>query len=300
MDAFLFGGDSLIPYLSFPRFSFHRLDVTEVDLTSLMDGVDVVYHLAALVGFPACQAAGETAAFRFNFEATKRVFDAAERAGVRRFVFASTYSNYGVAPEGELVTEDSPLVPQSLYARTKIAAENYLRERAPLSACSPIIPRFATLFGISPRTRFDLLVNQFVMQALTERRLVLFQGDFRRSFVHVRDIVRALRLFAEAPLERVRGEVFNVGADGNNHTKSEIIAMVCGQIPGVEVERRDLSFGSDMRDVAISCRKIEERLGFSARLTVQDGIREVREAIASGLIADPRLERYRDHSLIVP
>ncbi len=300
VDALLFGGDSLLSYFLHPTFSFQQLDVTEADISTSLEGVDVVYHLAALVGFPACQAAGEEAAFRFNFEATRRVFEGAERAGVERFIFASTYSNYGLAPDGELVTEESPLHPQSLYARTKIAAEEYLWERAKSSRCAPIIPRFATLFGVSPRTRFDLIVNQFVLQALTERKLVLFQGDYRRSFVHVRDVVRALQLLAEAPLRDVRGEVFNVGSEDCNYTKAQIVEFVCQQIPGVEIEHRDLSFGSDMRDVAVSCRKITERLGFSATMSVSDGIREVRDAIASGLIREPHSERYRNHTLIVP
>ncbi len=299
VDALLFGGDSLLPYFVQPTFSFHKLDVTQADLSAHLGGADVVYHLAALVGFPACQAAGEEAAFRFNFEATRRVFEAAERAGVERFVFASTYSNYGVAPTGTLVTEESSLSPQSLYARTKIASEEYLKERAKTSRCAPVIPRFATLYGVSPRTRFDLIVNQFVLQALTERRLVLFQGDYRRSFVYVRDVVRALLLFSAAPLDDVRGEVFNVGSEDGNYTKAQIVDLVCAHVPGVEIEHRDLSFGSDMRDVAVSCRKVAERLGFQAEMSVAEGIREVRDAITSGLIREPRAERYRNHSLIV-
>lgn len=298
-DRLLFGGDSLLPYFGFPTFRFHSLDVSEHDLSGVLRGADVVYHLAAIVGFPACDAAGDELAYRHNVEATRRVFEAGEREGVGRFIFASTYSNYGVAQDGDLVTENSPLRPRSLYARTKIAAEQYLLSRAADSRCAPVIARFTTLFGVSPRMRFDLLVNQFVLEALTQRRLVIFQRDYRRSFVHVGDVVRSLVLFAEAPVSSVRGEVFNVGSERGNHTKGEVAELIRELIPDVSIEYRDVSFDGDMRDVAVSCRKVAKRLGYRAKLSVAEGVREVRDAIVSGLIADPKAPRYRNHEPIV-
>jgi nucleoside-diphosphate-sugar epimerase len=300
VDRLLFGGDSILPYLPHPAFAFHRRDVADQDLDDLLTGVDVVYHLAALVGFPACRDAGEAVARRFNVDSTKRAFEAAERCAVGRFVLASTYSNYGRAVDDRPVTETSELDPQSIYAVTKIEAERYLLGRAAdRGRCAPIIPRFTTLFGLSPRTRFDLIVNQFVLEALTQRRLVIYEGDFRRSFVHVSDIVRALVLFAEAPLSDVRAEIFNVGHEHGNHTKTHIVELVTAAIPGVEVERRQLTFGGDMRDVAVSCAKIRERLGFRAATTVEQGIVEVRDAVLSGLIKEPTSARYRNHSFSV-
>jgi nucleoside-diphosphate-sugar epimerase len=298
LDSLLFGGDSLLGYMAHPNFDFRKLDVTIDELAPYLRETQIVYHLAALVGFPACQAAGEATSYRFNFEATRRVFDAAERAGVERFIFSSTYSNYGFAQDADPVTEESPLHPQSIYAHTKIASENYLLEKRD-SSTAPIIPRFSTLFGVSPRTRFDLMVNQFVLEAITLRKLVLFQGNYRRSFVHVRDVVRALALFATTPLNKVRGEVFNVGSETGNHSKAEVIDLVRKHVTGVDLEERDLSFGSDMRDVAVSCRKISERLGFRAALTVEDGIKEVRDAILAGLLKDPQAARYRNHDLVI-
>lgn len=297
VDELLFGGDAILPFLTHPAFAFHRRDVAEVELDDLMDGIGIVYHLAALVGFPACRDAGDAVARRYNVDATKRVFQAAERKGVARFVLASTYSNYGIAVDDRPMTESAELRPQSLYAETKIAAERYLLSRAAEGVrCAPVIPRFTTLFGVSPRTRFDLIVNQFVLEALMRRRLVIYEGDFRRSFVHVRDIVRALRLFAEAPLGDIRGQVFNVGHADGNFTKTKVVELVTTAIPGTEVERRHLSFGGDMRDVTVSCAKIADRLGFTASITVPYGIDEVRDAIVSGLIKDPTSARYRNHS----
>ena len=221
LDTLLFGGESLLAHLAHPGFAFRKVDVADRknDLVPLLEGIEIVFHLAAIVGFPACQQIGEQAAWHYNVEATQRVFQAAETAGVSRIVFASTYSNYGIAEGGAPVTETSPLRPQSLYARTKIASEEYLLEQGRRSPVTVVIPRFATLYGISPRTRFDLIVNQFVLEALTKRKLVIYQGDYTRSFIHVGDVVDALIQMAEAPAERVRNEIFNVAAANGNYSK---------------------------------------------------------------------------------
>jgi nucleoside-diphosphate-sugar epimerase len=223
VDALLFGGESLLPYWHHPGFRFVKADLTDPGALdpSIWRGADAVVHLAAIVGFPACQAVGRHVAWRYNVDATRRVFEAAEAAGVKRFVFASTYSNYGLSPNGEPVTEESPLTPQSLYAETKIAAEQYLLSTGG-AACAPVVYRFATLFGVSPRTRFDLIVNQFVLEALTKRRLIIYQRAHARSFVHVRDVCQAICVALEAPLSTVRSQVFNVGSDAGNYTKDEV------------------------------------------------------------------------------
>jgi nucleoside-diphosphate-sugar epimerase len=300
LDSLLFGGESLLGYRHLPGFRLLPLDVTEADLVQPFAGVDAVVHLAALVGFPACQAVGHDVAWRYNVDATRRVFDAAEAAGAGRFVFASTYSNYGLSPDGQPVREDSPLNPQSLYAETKIAAERLLLERAATSRCAPLVFRFATLFGISPRTRFDLIVNQFVLEALQRRRLVIYQRGYSRSFVHVRDVVDGIALGLTAPEERVRGEVYNLGTDEGNYTKDEIASMVARHLPETCVEHRDLSFGGDMRDISVSFAKVREGIGFHASVSVEDGIVEVRDALRSGIIQDPSAQRHRNAAFIVP
>lgn len=159
-------------------------------------------------------------------EWTRNVFDLAQTNGARRFVFASTYSNYGLSSDGKAVDEEAALHPQSLYAETKIAAEQLLLERGAASSCKPAILRFATLFGISPRTWFDLIVNQFVLEALTKRDLIIYQRGYSRSFVHVRDVTRGIQMVLEAPEQVVAGEVFNLGGDAGNYTKDEIVALV--------------------------------------------------------------------------
>jgi nucleoside-diphosphate-sugar epimerase len=242
---------------------------------------------------------GRDVAWRYNVEATRRVFDAAERAGARRFVFASTYSNYGLSPTGEPVREDSPLHPQSLYAETKIAAEELLVGQARNARCAPLVFRFATLYGISPRTRFDLIVNQFVLEAFTRRQLVIYQRGYSRSFVHVRDVAGGIRLALDAPETDVRGEIYNLGSDDGNYTKDEIVALVQKHLPDTTVRHADLSFGGDMRDIVVSFAKVRERLGFRPKHSVEDGVVEVRDALATGLLKDPSDARYRNAQFIV-
>jgi nucleoside-diphosphate-sugar epimerase len=264
VDDLLFGGESLLAYLPHTAFRFVKGDVCDPGvLGCVKERYDAVVHLAAIVGFPACQAVGKEVAWRYNVEAVRRVFQLAEETGSGRFVFSSTYSNYGLAPGGEAVTEESPLYPQSLYAETKIAAERYLLEQSKTSQCAPLVFRFATLFGLSPRTRFDLIVNQFVLEALTKRELIIYQRGYSRSFVHVRDVAEGLARALVAPREKICGQVFNLGSDRGNYTKDEIVRLVQKHVDGLRVTHKELSFGGDMRDITVSFAKIKRELGLN-------------------------------------
>ncbi len=303
LDSLLFGGESLVPFLHHPNFHFVKTDVTEPRAIkdSLRDGwqkPDAVIHLAAIVGFPACQAVGRQVAWRYNVEATKRVFGQAVELGVERFVFSSTYSNYGFSPDGQPVTEESPLNPQSLYAETKIAAEEYLMTQREAS-CAPLIFRFATLYGISPRTRFDLIVNQFVLEAFTRRMLIIYQRGYSRSFVHIRDVARGVLMGLEAERSKICGEIFNLGTDHGNYSKDDIVRLILKRMPETVVEYKDLTFGGDMRDITVSFAKIKNVLGFDTALDVDDGIRELWQALKLGIIRNPNDERYRNAQFIV-
>ena len=303
LDSLLFGGESIVPFLSHPNFHFVKTDVTEPRAVrdALRGGwqkPDTVIHLAAIVGFPACQAVGKQVAWRYNVEATKTVFGQASDLGVERFVFASTYSNYGLSEDGKPVTEESPLNPQSLYAETKIASEEFLLSQKD-AACAPLLFRFATLYGVSPRTRFDLIVNQFVLEAYTKRQLIIYQRGYSRSFVHIRDVVRGVIMGIEAEVAKVRGQVFNLGAENGNYSKNDIVQLVLKRMPETSVEYKDLTFGGDMRDITVSFDKIKRVLGFDTTLNVDDGVREVLFALKSGLIRNPSDDRYRNAQFIV-
>lgn len=303
VDSLNFGGGALLAHVHAPRFHFLRADVaTPSVLASAAEGakqrgfphVDSVIHLAALVGFPACRSAGRDQVWRTNVEALKRVFEDAEQLGVGRFIFSSTYSVYGRA-EGDLpVSETSSLNPQSLYGESKIAGEEFLIEHTEGAQCSPLVFRFATLHGVSPRMRFDLIVNQFVLEAFTGGELRIYQAGYSRSFVHIRDVIAGLLLGLDAPEEKIRHEIYNLGDDAGNHTKEEIVGFIQAALPETKVQYEKVSFSEDMRDVSVSFSKVREGLGFRGRLTVEQGIREVLFLLKTGLLGDPFDSRYRN------
>jgi nucleoside-diphosphate-sugar epimerase len=301
VDNLLFGGESLLSFLSNPKFHFAKADVTE--RRSLRDSLprhapkpDVVIHLAGIVGFPACQAIGKPAAWHYNVEATKNVYEQAASLGVKKFLYASTYGVYALSPDGSPVNEASPLNPESLYAETKIAAEEYLCTQ---TSPAPVIFRLATVYGIAPRTRFDLVVNQFVLDAFTRRELLIYQRGYSRSFIHVFDVVRGMTLGLDASDEQVRGQIYNLGSDDGNYTKDQIVALIIKRLPEISVHYKDLTFGGSQRDITVSFDKIRRELGFAPTLTVDDGVRELVSALKTGLIRNPYDERYRNAHFIV-
>ena len=302
LDKLLFGGDSLMSYFSHPDFQFVKTDVWEPralrDVIKNLDAPpDAIVHLAGIVGFPACQAVGQQVAWRYNVEATQHVYEQAAEGGVGRFVFASSYSNYGQS-DGKPVTEESPLNPQSLYAETKIASEEYLQQNS-AGPCAPLIFRFATLYGVSPRTRFDLIINQFVLEAHTKRELLIYQRAYSRSFVHVRDVVGGIILGLEAPEDKIRGQIYNLGTEAGNYRKDEIVNLILKRLPETVVRYKDLTFGGDMRDISVSFEKIRKQLGYQTQFNVDDGVREVLHALQDGIIKDPHDDRFRNAQFIV-
>jgi nucleoside-diphosphate-sugar epimerase len=308
VDDLLVGGESLLAYLPYPAFHFMRGDVCRPGVLEKaaheavgrgVPAATAVIHLAAIVGFPACQAVGRQVAWRYNVEAVQQVFGDADAMGVGRLIFASTYSTYGAAEDGTPVTEDSELSPQSLYAETKIAAEAFLLEAARDAQCAPLIFRLATLYGVSPRMRFDLIVNQFVLEAFTQGELVIYQKGYSRSFVHVQDAVDGMLTGLEAPEPKIRGQIYNLGTEEGNYTKDEIVALVRRVLPETQVRYKDLSFGGDMRDIRVSFAKIREGLGFRARRRVGEGVDEVLHLLRSGIIQDPNSARFRNAHFIV-
>ncbi len=304
VDDLLYGGESLLAYFPHPDFHFAKANVWEP--RAILQSVpaswpppDAVVHLAAIAGFPACQAVGRQVAWRYNVESVQRTFEQAEKLGTRRFVYASTYSVYGLSPDGAPVTEESPLTPQSLYAETKIAAERFLLGQGAAASCAPVIFRIATLYGISPRTRFDMIVNQFVLEAYLRRELLIYQRGYSRSYLHLQDGVRGLLLGLEAPDEKIRAQVYNLGTASGNYTKDEVVSRILKRLPETTVHYKDMTFGGDMRDISVSFEKIRRKLGFEARFTLDDGIRDVLHALRMGLIQNPQEPRYRNARFIV-
>ncbi|MBL64064.1 MAG: NAD-dependent dehydratase, partial [Opitutae bacterium] len=214
-----------------------------------------------------------------NLVATRMIAEIAKAHNVRRFLFASTCSVYGASDD--ILDEKSTLNPVSLYARSKIASERVLSEFED-DDFKPVILRFGTIFGLSGRTRFDLVVNLLTAKALFEKSIPVMGGDQWRPFVHVHDAARGVLLALEAPLRLVGGEVFNVGSNANNHRIREIGQMICDEVEGSQLEIDDKD--ADRRDYRVCFDKIERRLRFKAEWSVKDGIRQIIESVRSGQV----------------
>jgi nucleoside-diphosphate-sugar epimerase len=256
-----------------------------------LDGVEEVVHLAAIVGDPAC-ARDPQLAHAVNVEGTAALVTEAREAGVARFVFASTCSNYGrIADPAVPIAEDGALAPVSLYAEQKVAIERALLDdgHAPMQVTCL---RLATLYGVAPRMRFDLTVNEFTRDLWGDRALEVFGERFWRPYVHVRDAARAIRLVLDAPAARVAGDVFNVGRDGENYRKLDLVEIIrsCVDRGSVSFVRRD----EDPRDYKVSFAKIAGALDFQPSMTVGDGVAEIAEALDAGRFADPFDARHRN------
>jgi nucleoside-diphosphate-sugar epimerase len=304
VDNLLYGGDGLLAYLNHPDFHFVKADLCEPGAVRLALRKDwprpsAVVHLAALAGFPICQAVGHDVACRYNIEATQRVFEQADQMGIGRFVFSSTYSVYANDPGCKLIKEDSALESHSLYSDTKIEAENWLRASGANSATALLIYRQATTYGLSPRIRFDLLVNQFVLDAFIHRELLIYQRGYSRSYLHVGDAVRGYLMALQAPEAQIRNQVYNLGGERGNYTKDQIVNLILERLPGVVVRYKDVSFGGEQRDLVVSFEKIHRELGFEPALTANEGIDEVINALRTGLIRNPYDRRYRNAETFV-
>ncbi len=251
VDDLLYGGESLLAYFSHPNFHFVKANVCEPrsirdTLNPGLPSPEAVVHLAGIVGFPACQAVGRQVAWRYNVESTERVFEQSIELGVGRFLFASTYSIYGPSLDGTPLTENSPINPGSLYAETMFNAEKLLLGQKD-SNCIPVVFRMAHLYGLSPRPRFDLMVNQFVLDAYTKREMVIYQRGYSRSFMHVRDAVEGLILGLNAADEVIRGQIYNLGSETGNITKDDIAQIILTRLPETTVRYKDLTFGGYAR-----------------------------------------------------
>jgi nucleoside-diphosphate-sugar epimerase len=283
LDRLMYGGRPLLHLFAQDGFEFVLGDVRdEAVLRAALDGVDAVVHLAAIVGDPAC-AQDAAAARGVNQAASVALVDAAVKKGVGRFIFASTCSNYGrMADVSRLATEDQDLLPVSLYAETKVAVENHLAAMEGPMAWTVL--RFATLYGLSPRMRFDLTVNQFVMEAITSGKLVVFGEQFWRPYVHVRDAARAVACVLESPAATVSHAVFNVGDTAENYRKIDLVKILEDKLGSIEVQyvHRD----EDPRDYRVSFDRVRSALGYHVTRRVPDGVVEVAHAVRSGLFGD--------------
>jgi len=287
LDLLLFGKEPIAHVLHHPNLEIIQADFRQVDkVVEAMRGVDTVVHLGGLVGDPAC-ALDENLTIEINLVATRTIAEIAKGMHVRRFIFASTCSVYGASDQ--VLDERSNLNPVSLYARSKIASEQVLHQLQS-DDFSVVILRFGTIYGLSGRTRFDLVVNLLTAKAVVDKKITVFGGDQWRPFVHVDDAARAVMLAVEAPKERVHNETFNVGSNEGNMTLGMVGELVKKLVPDAELI--DSGRDGDRRNYRVDFSKIRNRLGFEPQWTVEQGIQQVIEALKSGKVRDYRAAMY--------
>lgn len=294
IDTLLHGGNALLPFLYDSRFELVVGDIRrDTDLDTTVRGIYGIVHLAAIVGEPACNHDPELAV-AVNTIGSELLCRKAVSHGVKRFVFASTCSNYGTMSTDDVyLDENSPLKPISVYSETKVGFEKYLLGLNE-DGFHPTCMRFATAFGLSLRPRFDLTVNEFARELALGRKLEVFGEQFWRPYCHVLDLARACVATLEADEGDVSHQAFNVGSNSENYRKKQLVELILEQLPQMAdnvtyVERND-----DPRNYRVSFDKIHSKLGFAAERKVRDGIEEIIKAIKLGLIRNPDDRLYRN------
>ncbi|MFC2174226.1 NAD-dependent epimerase/dehydratase family protein, partial [Acidobacteriota bacterium] len=294
LDVFRFGGESLLGVMNDVGFRIVVGDLRDDAVQeNALKGVDAVVHLAAIVGDPACAQDPELAE-AVNWSASKCLFDrcAEMGSGVKKFLFASTCSNYGKMEGDGYVSEDSPLRPVSLYARLKVRMEKYVLGFDKKNGLIATSLRFATAYGLSPRPRFDLTVNEFTREIILGRTLEIYGEQFWRPYCHLEDISLACQIVLAADPSAVAGQVFGVGVTRENYQKATLAKMLWELRPQADIHF--VPKDEDPRDYRVDFSKIQETLGFNPRFTVREGIQEISGAIKEGMIGNPDDNRYRN------
>lgn len=286
LDNFTFGDQSLYDLKKNPNLKLINGNIENIrDVFNSVRNIKYVIGLAAIVGDPACSLDAENTMI-INYESTKILVEACNYYGVEKLVFASSCSVYGASSNGNYLNESSTLNPVSLYARTRIFSEKYILDNA--INFSPVILRLSTVFGLSNRMRFDLVVNLFTVKAIVDKKIEIFGGNQWRPFVHCRDVAKAFRLAALANENTVRGKIYNVGDESLNYTIDQIGEEIKSILPQTEV----INNGEidDPRNYKVNFEKIRTDLGFKIDYDVQTGIKEMIEEIYNNKM----LENYHD------
>jgi nucleoside-diphosphate-sugar epimerase len=295
LDVLLHGQEDIASGLEARGVEVIRADIRDAEARErAVDGADAVVHLAAIVGDPACGRDPELSN-SVNVEGSRALVEDARRLGVERLVFASTCSNYGrMADPTVPIDETGELAPVSLYAEQKVGIEKALLNGGASGELSPTCLRFATVYGVGRRMRFDLTVNEFTRDLWSARPLEVFGERFWRPYVHVRDAARAAALVLATPAEQVAGQVFNAGHSDENYRKLDLVEIITGRLGRGDVNyvHRD----EDPRDYKVSFEKIKDQLGFEPLHRVPDGVNEIVGALEEERFGDPFDGKYSNIS----
>lgn len=266
IDNFMFNQASLMDVCSNPKFSVTRGDVRDKELMKkLIKDKDIVIPLAALVGAPLCKR-DNVGTRTTNYEAVKLLCEIASKN--QKIIFPTTNSGYGTTTGEIYCTEETPLNPISLYGQTKVDAEKVILDRE-----ESVTFRLATVFGASPKMRIDLLVNDFVYRAINDKSLVIFEGHFKRNYIHIKDVANAF-LHAIKNFETMKNEPYNVGLSSANLSKLELAQKIKEYIPSLTIIEAPIGEDPDKRNYIVSNEKIE-KTGFMPNFSLDDGIKEL-------------------------
>ena len=291
LDNLIYGDEGIKDLYGRNNFEFINGNMTDVcDVLSAMDDVDAIIHLGALVGDNASDVNAEDT-IEINYLATKMLAGVCKYKKINKFIFASSASVYGISDEQGLLTEESRLNPLSLYARMKEKSEKALLEMKDY-VFQPTILRMGTLYGLSPRMRFDIVINLFSIMAIKNHKISLHGGNQERCFCHVKDAAQAYIRCLKAPTNKINGQIFNVSSENMRIGKlAELIKII---IPNTQIDTYTKKF--DNRSYIASSRKIERVLGFTPKYKIMDGIREIKECAVNGMwdnYEDPIYDNYK-------
>lgn len=287
LDGFIYGEEPISSCVGHPALEIVKADFRNVhDVVYAMRGVHAVIHLGAIVGDPACSL-DEDLTVEVNLLATRTIAEVAKVNGVRKLIFASTCSVYGASDE--LLNEKSGLNPVSLYARSKIACERVLLDMAD-NRFRPVLLRFGTVYGLSGRTRFDLVVNLLSAKAVFDGQITVIGKEQWRPFIHVHDAARSILAALEAHPDQLTDTVFNVGSDEQNYTLGEVGELIKKVVPEADVICTEAK--GDARNYRVSFQRIREVLNFRPEWTLEAGIHQVVDAIHQGRVTDYHHSKY--------
>ena len=290
VDSLVYGDAGISSLIDQNKIEFFNLDIRDSSkIASILKNVDCVIHLSAIVGEPLCKKIPE-AAKQINEIATKNLVNLCKNNNVKRFIFASTCSNYGSSLN--IVDESSPVKTLSLYSECKVNSEKYIIDNNS-NKFQTCILRFATAHGLSPRMRFDLLVQEFLHDALVDKKISIFGEDFWRPLIHVDDMASACISVVDASSNTISGQIFNVGSSNENYTKKQLANIIQKHVSDIKIEI--VKSKTDPRNYKVSFDKIKRILNFQPKRTVENSVVEILSKIEDGTV-DPRQSEFSNMS----
>lgn len=286
LDNYIFNNKfSILPFINHPRLELIEYDIRDhSQINSILEKNCIVIILAGLVGDPITKKYPKLSE-DINNTGILNLIEKLNNKSVQKLVFVSTCSNYGLLDNNLSATEETKLNPLSLYAKSKVECEKLIISLKGKTDYSPVILRFSTAFGHSPRMRFDLTVNEFTRDIAINKFLQVYDADTWRPYCHVKDFTRLANIIIDTERDKIDNQIFNAGGENNNFTKRNIVDLILNHVPDAKIEYGDK--GSDPRNYKVNFNKVRDVLNFDVEYSVEDGIIEILDFIKQG--------RYNDY-----